>query len=208
MLSDECPPYGSKKSKECTHSHDLIVPVGLQSVVSSSKSIPAAAKAAPDGEDAAQSMTNSTIEAVRLGDIALNDSPIEPAWILEGDPRARVAEWSKSIDGTTTTNVWDCTAGRFRWYFAVDEIVHIMDGSVTVSSENHAPRTLVAGDAALFRAGTWSEWHVENYVRKHAILRQHLPAPVCFAMKVSGALRHRIGRWASRSADSRRSSAL
>ncbi|OZD04681.1 hypothetical protein CH275_13860 [Rhodococcus sp. 06-235-1A] len=139
-------------------------------------------------------MTISTIEAVRLGDIVLDDSPIEPAWILEGNPRARVAEWSKSIDGTTTTNVWDCSAGRFRWYFSVDEIVHIMDGSVTVSSDDHAPRTLVAGDAALFRAGTWTEWHVETYVRKHAILRQHLPWPVSSALKVAGALRGRMSR--------------
>ncbi|WP_415976596.1 cupin domain-containing protein [Rhodococcus sp. 077-4] len=140
-------------------------------------------------------MTTSTIEAVRLGDIALEASPIEPTWILEGSPQARVAQWSESIDGTTTTNVWDCTAGRFRWYFSVDEIVHIMDGSVTVSSEEHAPRTLVAGDAALFRAGTWSEWHVESYVRKHAILRQHLPAPVSFALKVAGVARARMGKF-------------
>ncbi|MBY4130020.1 DUF861 domain-containing protein [Rhodococcus fascians] len=142
-------------------------------------------------------MTMSTIEAVRLGDIALADSPIEPTWILEGSPHARVAEWSKSTDGTTTTNVWDCTAGRFRWFFSVDEIVHIMDGSVTVSSDDHAPRTLVAGDAALFRAGTWSEWHVENYVRKHAILRQHLPRPVSFVLKVAGGLRARLSNRSS-----------
>ncbi len=153
---------------------------------------PAAVEAAPDGEDATHAMNTSTIEAVRLGDIALADSPIEPTWILEGDPHARVAEWSKSTDGTTTTNVWDCTAGRFRWFFAVDEIVHIMDGSVTVSSDDHPPRTLVAGDAALFRAGSWTEWHVENYVRKHAILRQHLPRPVSFALKVAGGLRARL----------------
>ena len=155
---------------------------------------PVAAEAAPDCEDATETMITSTIEAVRLGDIALDDSPIEPTWILEGNPQARLAEWSKSIDGTTTTNVWDCTAGRFRWYFAVDEIVHIMDGSVTVSSDDHAPRTLIPGDAALFRAGTWSEWHVDNYVRKHAILRQHLPAPVSFALKVAGSVRARVGK--------------
>lgn len=135
-----------------------------------------------------------TIEAVRLSDIALEPSPIEPSWVLDGEPRARVAEWSRSTDGTTTTNVWDCTAGRFRWYFSVDEIVHIMDGSVTVSSEDHPPRTLYAGDAALFRAGTWSEWHVTDYVRKHAILRQNLPAPVSFVMKALGSMRYRGGK--------------
>lgn len=129
------------------------------------------------------------IEAVRLGDLLLQPSPINPDWIVDGEPRARMAEWSRSVDGTTTTNVWDCTAGRFRWFFAVDEIVHIMDGSVTVSAEDQPPRTLVAGDAALFRAGTWSEWHVPNYVRKHAILRQHLPSSILLALKFAGNVR-------------------
>ena len=63
----------------------------------------------------------------------------------------------------------------------------------TVSSEDHPARTLYAGDAALFRAGTWSEWHVEDYVRKHAILRQALPAPLSFVMKVLGSMRYRGG---------------
>lgn len=136
----------------------------------------------------------SAIEAVRLSDLRLDSSPINPNWILEGDPEARVAEWSRSADGTTTTNVWDCTAGRFNWYFAVDEIVHIMDGSVTVSSDEHPARTLHAGDAALFRAGTWSEWHVENYVRKHAILRQQLHPALVKGLQVARGLRGVVRR--------------
>lgn len=139
-------------------------------------------------------MTEQSIEAVRLSEVLLQPCPINPDWILEGAPQARVAEWSRSVDGTTTTNVWDCTAGRFRWYFSVDEIVHIMDGSVTVSSEDHPSRTLLAGDAALFRAGTWSEWHVEEYVRKHAIIRQNLPAALLLALKFAGNARGAIRR--------------
>ncbi|ORI20738.1 hypothetical protein BJD99_06780 [Rhodococcus sp. 1163] len=134
-------------------------------------------------------MTELAIEAVRLSEVQLNASPINPDWILHGEPVARSAEWTRTLDGTTTFNVWDCTAGRFNWYFHVDEIVHIMDGSVTVSAEGSPPRTLVAGDAALFRAGTWSEWHVSDYVRKHAILRSSLPASVARALGLARNLR-------------------
>ncbi|MGA9872622.1 MAG: cupin domain-containing protein [Rhodococcus sp. (in: high G+C Gram-positive bacteria)] len=148
-------------------------------------------------------MTARSIEAVRLSEIVLQPSPIEPTWILEGRPEARMAEWSRSLDSTTTTNVWDCTAGRFRWYFAVDEIVHIMDGSVTVSSDDHPTHTLEAGDAALFRAGTWSEWHVAHYVRKHAILRQQLSAPMTLALKFGGLVRGGIRRAGLSKADDR-----
>ena len=139
-------------------------------------------------------MTERSIEAVRLSEVVLKPDPIDPDWIIDGRPEARSAEWSRSTDGTTTTNVWDCTAGRFRWFFAVDEIVHIMDGSVTVSSDDHPARTLVAGDAALFRAGTWSEWHVESYVRKHAILRRHLPTSMSVALRFAGSVRTAVGR--------------
>lgn len=139
-------------------------------------------------------MTQQSIESVNLSEVLLQPSPINPEWILAGAPEARMAEWSRSADGTTTTNVWDCTAGRFRWYFAVDEIVHIMDGSVTVSSADHPARTLFAGDAALFRAGTWSEWHVAEYVRKHAILRQQLSGSLLLAFQFSGKVRAALRR--------------
>ncbi|MET0318492.1 MAG: cupin domain-containing protein, partial [Rhodococcus fascians] len=58
----------------------------------------------------------------------------------------------------------------------------------------HPERTLVAGDAALFRAGTWSEWHVQDYVRKHAILRQHLPGSLLLALKFAGNVRGALRR--------------
>ena len=115
-------------------------------------------------------MTLSAIEAVSLDHVLLEDDPINRDWIIFGTPVARSAQWSASKDGTTTTHVWDCTKGRFRWYFHADEIVHIIEGSVTVQADGIAERTLSVGDAALFRAGSWSEWEVEEYVRKHAIL--------------------------------------
>ena len=50
--------------------------------------------------------------------IALEPSPINRDWILEGDPRARAILLSRSADGTASTFIWDCTAGRFNWYYA------------------------------------------------------------------------------------------
>ncbi|TSD46460.1 DUF861 domain-containing protein [Rhodococcus sp. KBS0724] len=128
-------------------------------------------------------MSLSAIEAVSLDQLPLNDDPINADWIISGKPVARAAQWSASKDGTTTTHVWDCTKGRFRWYFSVDEIVQILEGSVTVESEGVAKRTLRVGDAALFRAGSWSEWHVEDYVRKHAILSVPLHPSVSFGVR-------------------------
>lgn len=128
-------------------------------------------------------LTLSAIEAVSLDHVLLEDDPINCDWVIFGTPVARSAQWSASKDGTTTTHVWDCTKGRFRWYFHADEIVHIIEGSVTVQADGIAERTLSVGDAALFRAGSWSEWEVEEYVRKHAILSSPLHPTVSFGVR-------------------------
>lgn len=130
-------------------------------------------------------MSLSAIESVSLDQLPLNDDPINEDWIISGTPKARAAQWSASKDGTTTTHVWDCTKGQFRWYFPADEIVHIMEGSVTVESDGSEKRTLRVGDAALFRAGSWSEWNVDEYVRKHAILSVPLHPSVSFVVRAA-----------------------
>ncbi len=105
----------------------------------------------------------------------LKSSPINPAWILEGQPAARNALLSTSDDTTACTILWDCTAGKFNWHYDFDETVHIVEGSVTVSSDSTPPKRLVAGDVAFFPVGTKAHWHVETYVRKVAFCRRVLP---------------------------------
>ncbi|MDF3312661.1 cupin domain-containing protein [Rhodococcus sp. T2V] len=130
--------------------------------------------------------TPSVIDAVRLDDVALEPSLIDPTWILDGMPKARGGRWTQSLDGTTTHWVWDCTAGTFNWYFALKETVQILEGEVTVSSADQPPRTLRVGDAAVFPAHTWAQWHIPRYVRKHAILRPHTPRPMRILMRFHG----------------------
>lgn len=116
-----------------------------------------------------------------VGDMPeLASAPIDPEWILEGAPEARSNWWSTGTDGTNSNFVWDCTKGRFRWYFACDETVQIIAGEVEVSAAGVPATMLRAGDAALFRAGTWAEWNVPQYVRKHAALASTLPRPLRF----------------------------
>lgn len=138
-------------------------------------------------------MTSSApIRVLHVHEVDLRDDPIEPSWIIEGSPVARASGWATSYDGTASSFVWDCTAGRFHWYFAEDESVHIVEGAVTVSGEGVPPVILETGDAALFQAGTWAEWHVADYVRKHAILRAHLPWPIAFLTRVWRFVQRRV----------------
>jgi len=59
-------------------------------------------------------------------DVELAPNPINPAWIIEGNPQARAKRLAESADGTSSVMAWSCTPGRFEWHYAVDETVHII----------------------------------------------------------------------------------
>lgn len=121
--------------------------------------------------------------------IEMKPSPIEPSWILSGDPQARAGAHSKAEDECAATGVWDCTAGSFRWYFGWDETVVILEGEVHVTAEDGTERVLRKGDIGYFKGGTWATWHVETYVRKIAFLRKPFPSPVAMLYRLKNALR-------------------
>jgi uncharacterized protein len=121
--------------------------------------------------------------------IEMKPAPIEPSWILSGDPQARAGAHSKAEDDCAATGVWDCTAGSFRWYFGWDETVVILDGEVHVTAEDGTERVLRKGDIGYFKGGTWATWHVETYVRKVAFLRRPFPSPIAKLFRLKRALR-------------------
>lgn len=140
------------------------------------------------------------MKSLMFAKIAMDDlkpAPIPQDWIVAGTPRARAHMLSESLDRTTTTNHWDCTAGTFDWNFGpAEETVHILEGEVHVCDETGAAYTLKAGDVAVFHAGTSARWHVPAYVRKLAICRRPMPAALGFALRtakrVKGAIQRRM----------------
>jgi uncharacterized cupin superfamily protein len=102
-------------------------------------------------------------------------NPINPAWILEGNPMARMHMLSASADGTATTVIWDCSAGRFNWFYRLDETVYVLEGSVILKDISGNSRRVVAGDSVFFPAGSSAEWTVDSYIKKVAFLRSPLP---------------------------------
>jgi uncharacterized protein len=121
--------------------------------------------------------------------LALKAAPINPDWIIRGTPLARIGEHSTSTDEASSTAVWDCTAGEFRWYFAWDETVVIQEGEVHVTDKDGEERLLRAGDIAYFRGGTWATWRIDDYVRKVAFLRKPFPEPLATLYRLRNAMR-------------------
>jgi uncharacterized cupin superfamily protein len=111
-------------------------------------------------------------------DVELKSAPIRREWIIEGDPRARNKVLGLSDDRMATTLIWDCTAGRFRWIYDVDETIHILEGAVSLTQADGSIKRLQAGDVVFFPAGSSATWQVDRYVRKLAFFRQPVPKPV------------------------------
>lgn len=119
--------------------------------------------------------------------------PVNPAWVLEGNPVARIEHLSSSADGTASTYFWDCTAGRFNWFYTFDETLHILEGSMTLKFPDGRSQYVSAGDIVFFPNGSRAEWIVDEYVRKLAFCRTALPG---FLVGARDALRRvkRFGR--------------
>ena len=130
--------------------------------------------------------------------LELSPSPINPAWIREGNPIARAAELHRSADGTAFTVVWHCTAGKFDWTYHLDETIYIIEGSIVLSDAGNPPRRLGPGDVVFFPKGSQVSWEVEGHVRKVAYFRRVLPAPLMSVFRLARglklALASRVGR--------------
>ena len=134
---------------------------------------------------------------VKLGVAAVNldPSPINPGWVLEGTPVARNKLLSSSADGTASTLIWECTAGRFNWIYDIDETIYVIEGGVVVKDHGGGlARRLSAGDTIFFPKGARAEWHVEHYIRKIAFCRIPLPRSVAIARRCVRFLKRLMGR--------------
>ena len=122
------------------------------------------------------------------------NAPIAPSWILEGTPEARFALLSGSTDASSFTIMWECTAGRFNWYYAIDETVYILEGAVTLTHPSGATRQLVAGSTYFFPRGTQAQWQIDRYVRKIAFCQEPMSDKLMLALRIFRALK-RVVVW-------------
>src|SRR5581483_11379489 len=111
----------------------------------------------------------------------LKPTPIEPSWIIEGTPVAHGSVLSKSADGLAFTVLWECTEGKFHWYYDYDETIMVLEGSMILENDSMRPTRYGPGDVIFCRNGAHARWHVQGHVRKLAFCRTTQPYLLGFA---------------------------
>ena len=167
----ESNPYRGKEmranvSKEVSLSRDLA---------------PASVGSASDGHRESallRSIVTATPATTELG-----PESIPQEWILSGAPVARGTVLARSRDWTSSTVVWDCTEGSFRWHYSQDETVYFLSGEAFLQLENGEERRFGAGDLGFFPAGTTCTWRVAGQCRKVAVLRETMWRPLGLCLK-------------------------
>ncbi|XUM24092.1 cupin domain-containing protein [Bradyrhizobium oligotrophicum S58] len=133
-------------------------------------------------------MSPSLIETANLT-VDLAPAPIEPSWIIEGDPTATSCTIARSSDGLGSTIVWHCTEGKFNWYYDFDETILILEGAITLESEGMPAKRYGPGDVIFFRDGAHAKWHVEGHVKKLAFCLKTQPYVLGLAVRVINKLK-------------------
>ncbi len=127
-------------------------------------------------------MSRALIEAASLA-VNFTPKPIDPSWVIEGNPVAQWCVLSKSADGMASTMVWECSAGKFNWYYDFDETILILEGSVVLENDTMRPTRYGVGDVIFFKHGAHARWHVDGHVRKLAFCRTTQPLLFGFALR-------------------------
>jgi uncharacterized cupin superfamily protein len=133
-------------------------------------------------------MSPSLIETANLA-VDLAPAPIEPSWIIEGNPTATSCTIARSSDGLGSTIVWHCTEGKFNWYYDFDETILILEGAIVLESEGMPAKRYGPGDVVFFRDGAHAKWHVEGHVKKLAFCLKTQPYVLGLAVRVINKLK-------------------
>lgn len=110
----------------------------------------------------------------RESGIAAYDESLEASFpgleVLEGNPKQSGREDFASPDGAFSAGVWECTKGRFRITYPMDEIATLLKGKLVITDDNGRKTTLQAGDSFFVARGETLTWNIVEPVRKSYFL--------------------------------------
>jgi len=74
--------------------------------------------------------------------------------------------WAAADESGAEAGIWECTAGPSYWVQAEHEVIYVLSGTLTVTPDGGAAKTLGPGDVAVFPVGWRGAWDLHDTVRK------------------------------------------
>ena len=97
--------------------------------------------------------------------LELEDWPLEPDQIVDGDPQVSGRVLDTTADGKVERGVWQHTAGVSRDTES-DELFVVLTGRATIEVEDGPTLEVGPGDVGLLHAGDRTTWTVHEDLRK------------------------------------------
>ena len=86
---------------------------------------------------------------------------------VEGHPTMKTWIEYTSDDGTMISGWWAATPGTYHATYAAIELVHMIEGAITITSDGGEPVHVEAGDAFVVEKTFVGTWKIEKEVFKH-----------------------------------------
>lgn len=86
--------------------------------------------------------------------------------VLSGAPRTRVSNHYSERGGQFFAGTWESTAGKWRVSYSEHEFCHLLEGRVTLTSEDGREWKFGPGDTWVIPAGFSGTWETVEPVRK------------------------------------------
>jgi uncharacterized protein len=103
--------------------------------------------------------------ALSVADAELEESELDPAQIVAGEPRVSELVLAESADGRVLRGIWQMTPGVVTDTEA-DEIFVVLAGRATVAFEDGTVLEVGPGDVAVLTEGARTTWTVHETLRK------------------------------------------
>ena len=97
--------------------------------------------------------------------LPLDPAPLDPANVMDGDPKVRSRTLWRSPDGRSQRGVWEITPGTVR-DVEVDEMFVVLTGRARVVIEGGPTLELAPGTVGILNAGDRTVWRVTETLRK------------------------------------------
>ncbi len=120
----------------------------------------------PSGMVPADPAALSVLRPDPRADLAPSAGPA-PELLLSGTPQQRDKRYYADLTGQWTVGVWSSTPYHRKTIpFPRHELMHILEGEVTITEDGQPPRTFKAGDTFVVPMGTPCDWKSTVDIRK------------------------------------------